>query len=59
MNVVNYEKLKEILRELWNRIKDQFIKSASLDGNTLKIEKENGSTIDVNLKPILKANNIV
>ncbi len=58
MNVVNYEKLKEILRELWNRIKDQFIKSASLDGNTLKIEKENGSTIDVNLKPILKANNI-
>ena len=58
MNVVNYEKLKEILRELWNRIKVQFIKSASLDGNTLKIEKENGNTVDVDLKPILKANNI-
>ena len=43
MNIVNYEKLKEILQELWNRIKVQFIKSASLDGNTLKIEKENWS----------------
>ena len=58
MNVVNYEKLKEILRELWNRIKDQFIKSASLDGNTLKIEKENGNTVDVDLEPILRADNI-
>ena len=57
-NIVNYEKLKTIFEALWNKIKEQFIKSARLEDNTLKFEKGNGSIVDVNLKPILKANNI-
>ena len=50
-NIVNYEKLRTIFEALWNKIKEQFIKSVRLEDNTLKFEKGNGSIVDVNYNP--------